>query len=100
MHETGVCRDIVETVEMSALRGHAKRVVEVRLKLGEVHDVVPEILSGAFEWMARGTVAEGARLVIERVPKEKLAVSGRRAVGREDVARAAAARRAVPNARV
>lgn len=59
MHETGVCRDIVETVEMSALRGHAKRVVEVRLKLGEVHDVVPEILSGAFEWMARGTVAEG-----------------------------------------
>lgn len=167
MHETGVCRDIVETVEMSALRGHAKRVVEVRLKLGEVHDVVPEILSGAFEWMARGTVAEGARLVIERVPftvqceacghifrldvldeatwccpecasrryhlhtgreflidaievqgygpgeedesqarlaqlqadrasrapKEALAVSGRRAVGREDVARAAAARK-------
>ena len=68
MHETGVCRDIVETVEMSALRGHAKRVVEVRLKLGEVHDVVPEILAGAFEWMARGTVVEGAKLVIERVP--------------------------------
>ena len=159
---------------MSALRGHAKRVVEVRLKLGEVHDVVPEILAGAFEWMARGTVVEGAKLVIERVPftvqceacghifrldaldeatwhcpecasrryhmhtgreflidaievqgygpgeedesqvrlaqlqtdrasrapKEALAVSGRRAVGREDVARAAAARRAVPNARV
>ena len=35
-----------------------------------------------------------------RAPKEALAVSGRRAVGREDVARAAAARRAVPNARV
>lgn len=68
MHETGVCRDIVETVEMSALAGHAKKVVEVRLKLGEVHDVVPEILSGAFGWMSRGTVAEGARLVIERVP--------------------------------
>lgn len=61
MHETGVCRDIVETVEMSALRGHAKRVVEVRLKLGEVHDVVPEILSGAFEWMTRGTVVEGGK---------------------------------------
>ena len=68
MHETGVCRDIVETVEAFALRGHAKRVASVRLVLGEAHDVVPQILTGAFEWMARGTVAEGAQLVIERVP--------------------------------
>lgn len=68
MHETGVCRSIVETVEEYAIMNHAKRVVEVRLRLGEVHDVVPEILCGAFEWMARGTVVEGAKMVIERVP--------------------------------
>ena len=68
MHETGVCRSIVETVERFALAGHAKRVKTVRIKLGEVHDVVPEILIGAFEWMARGTVAEGAEMVIERIP--------------------------------
>lgn len=68
MHETGVCRSIVETVEHFALAGHAKRVKTVRIKLGEVHDVVPEILIGAFGWMARGTVAEGAEMVIERIP--------------------------------
>ena len=68
MHETGVCRSIVETVEEHAIMNHAKRVIEVRIKLGEVHDVVPEILCGAFEWMSRGTVVEGAKMVIERVP--------------------------------
>lgn len=68
MHETGVCRSIVETAERSALAAHAKRVKSVCLQLGEVHDVVPEILVGAFEWMSRGTVVEGARLDIDRVP--------------------------------
>lgn len=68
MHETGVCRHIVDTVERYALDGHAKRVAKVNLELGEVHDIVPEILAGAFEWMCRGTVVEGCELVIERVP--------------------------------
>ena len=68
MHETGVCRRIVETVEQYALAGHAKRVARVNLELGEVHDIVPEILAGAFEWMCRGTVAQGCELAIERVP--------------------------------
>ena len=68
MHETGVCRSIVETVETFALSHGASSVKEVHVTLGEVHDVVPEILCGAFEWMARGTVAEGAKMVIDRVP--------------------------------
>lgn len=68
MHETGVCRHIVDTVERYALEGHAKRVTKVNLELGEVHDIVPEILAGAFEWMCCSTVAEGCELVIECVP--------------------------------
>ena len=68
MHETGVCRSIVETVERYALMSHAKRVKTVNIVLGEVHDIVPEILVGAFEWMCRGTVAEGAEMRIRRVP--------------------------------
>lgn len=68
MHETGVCRSIVETVERYALANHAKRVRAVNIVLGEVHDIVPEILTGAFEWMCRETVAEGAEMHIRRVP--------------------------------
>ncbi len=68
MHETGVCRSIVDTVERYALMGHAKKVKSVDIVLGEVHDIVPEILVGAFEWMCRDTVAEGAVMNIERVP--------------------------------
>ena len=36
MHETGVCRHIVDTVERYALEGHAKRVTKVNLEFGEV----------------------------------------------------------------
>ena len=43
MHETGVCRSIVETVERYALANHAKRVRAVNIVLGEVHYIVPEI---------------------------------------------------------
>ena len=68
MHETGVCRSIVDTVERYAIANHAKRVLEVKLVLGEIHDVVPEILADAFEWMCKGGVAEGAHMIIERVP--------------------------------
>ena len=68
MHETGVCRSIVDTVERYAIANNAKRVVEVKLVLGEVHDIVPEILADAFEWMCKGGVAEGAKMTIERVP--------------------------------
>lgn len=68
MHETGVCRSIVDTVEQYALMAHAKRVKTVNIELGEVHDIVPEILVGAFNWMCRDTIAEGAAMHIERVP--------------------------------
>lgn len=68
MHETGVCRNIVETVERFAQLHGARTVRRVHIVLGEIHDVVPDILCGAFAWMARGTVAEGAELVIDRVP--------------------------------
>ena len=35
---------------------------------GVLHDVVEELIPGLFRHLARGTAAEGAKLVIRRVP--------------------------------
>lgn len=68
MHEMGVTRDIVETVIDHAESVGATRVRTVHLVIGFARDIVDELLEGAFKYMTRGTVAEGADLLIERIP--------------------------------
>lgn len=68
MHEMGVTRSLVDAVEDHARRFGATGVRTVYLRIGFARDIVDEILDGCFKWMARGTVAEGCELVIERVP--------------------------------
>lgn len=68
MHEMGITRELVDTVVAKAEQAGASKVAEVYLKIGFARDVVDELLEGAFRYLARGTVAEGAQLLIERVP--------------------------------
>lgn len=46
----------------------AHRVYSVRLRIGTLSGVVPEALGFAFEALTPGTLAEGARLIIDSVP--------------------------------
>ncbi len=64
MHELSLTRSIV-----SACVEHAKerRVRAVHLRVGLLSGVEPHALSFCFELCARGTVVEGAELVIEPV---------------------------------
>ena len=65
MHELSIAEAVVDIV-----RRHAggRSVARVELKVGHVRQVVPDALAFAFELVARGTVAEGAELVMEEVP--------------------------------
>lgn len=68
MHEAGLAnRFLTAALEEARDRG-ASRVMAVGARIGELHGVVDRHLAGFFEAMTRGTPAEGARLVIERVP--------------------------------
>jgi hydrogenase nickel incorporation protein HypA/HybF len=67
MHELSVAAAMVDTVERHA-RG--RRVSTVTLRIGHLRQVMPDSLSFYFEHVARGTVAEGARLEIIEVPAE------------------------------
>jgi hydrogenase nickel incorporation protein HypA/HybF len=68
MHELSLMAGLLRQIEEAALASGAGRVTAVSLKVGELAGVEPALLSGAFDLLAPGTVAEGASLDIEHVP--------------------------------
>jgi hydrogenase nickel incorporation protein HypA/HybF len=65
MHELSIASAIVETVERHAA---GRRVTAVSVRVGHLRQVVPSALEFAFELVAHGTAAEGARLELNQVP--------------------------------
>jgi hydrogenase nickel incorporation protein HypA/HybF len=68
MHEMALARSIVDLVEEQAGRDAFARVCVVRLSIGALSNVDPRALDFGFDTVTRGTIAEGARLEIERPP--------------------------------
>jgi hydrogenase nickel incorporation protein HypA/HybF len=65
MHELSLVQGVIEICEPHAT---GRRVLEVTLEIGALSGVVPEALEFCFEAVVRGTLLEGARLVIEKIP--------------------------------
>ena len=59
MHELSLSSAIVNTVVKHA---DGRRVTVVELRVGKLRQVIPDTLEFYFEFVARGTVCEGARL--------------------------------------
>ncbi|MER2566976.1 MAG: hydrogenase maturation nickel metallochaperone HypA [Myxococcaceae bacterium] len=68
MHEVALAQSIVDIVREQARANQADCVKAVFLRIGALANVEPEALSFGFESAARGTIAEGALLQIERTP--------------------------------
>jgi hydrogenase nickel incorporation protein HypA/HybF len=67
MHELSIAHAVVTTV-VDALPGPASRVLQVRLRIGELSGIVPAALEFAYDVAAQGTALADAALVIERSP--------------------------------
>src|ERR1700749_4807128 len=65
MHELSLSSAIVNTVVKHAA---GRRVTVVSLRVGALRQVVPDTLDFYFEFVARDTVCEGARLEQELIP--------------------------------
>jgi hydrogenase nickel incorporation protein HypA/HybF len=63
-----LAQGILEILEEAARRERTSRVTSVWLELGALSAVDPEAIAFCFEAVARGTVADGARLNIEIIP--------------------------------
>ncbi|NCB24229.1 MAG: hydrogenase maturation nickel metallochaperone HypA [Bacteroidia bacterium] len=68
MHEMALTRNVVDIVVKEAEAAGATEVRTVSLTIGYVRDIVEDLFERCFAYMARGTVAEHAKLVITRVP--------------------------------
>jgi hydrogenase nickel incorporation protein HypA/HybF len=68
MHELAVTQDVLNIVLKLAEMNKAGQVVSIKLKIGELRDIVEEWMQRIFDLISRNTIAEGAKLEIERVP--------------------------------
>ena len=68
MHEMSLIRPVVDMVLQECADKDIAEVRAVHLTVGNLRDVIEDYMEGLFQHLARGTVAEHARLVITRVP--------------------------------
>ena len=68
MHELSLCESVVQILDKSAKEQGFSTVKTVWLEIGALSCVEPEAMRFSFDVVTRGTLAAGAKLVIERVP--------------------------------
>lgn len=68
MHEMSLIRPVVDLVLKECGERGVTKANAVHLTVGSLRDVIEDYMQGLFQYLARGTVAENAKLVITRVP--------------------------------
>lgn len=68
MHEVSLMQNTLRIATERAAAEGAQRIHRLTMRVGPLSGAVPEALEFAFEVLARGTMAEGAALEVERVP--------------------------------
>lgn len=68
MHELPVVREVLKTVLRYAEEDGAGQILRVYLVIGDMHDLIDEWVVKYFAFASRGTIAEGAEVIIERPP--------------------------------
>lgn len=86
MHEAKLCLSLLQMAGEAARREGAARIVGVTVAVGTWSGVAAEALRSAFPVCARGTLAEGATLVIEPAPGRELVLRDVEIVGPEPAA--------------
>lgn len=64
MHELPVTEKILEIALSHAAKNKAKRIFSITLKVGGLTDLQGNWLQRYFDYLSRGTIAEGAELII------------------------------------
>jgi len=65
MHEMSITQGIIDICENHA---GGRRVLSVDVEIGELSSVVPDAVEFCFEACSQGTLLQGARLTIFRIP--------------------------------
>jgi hydrogenase nickel incorporation protein HypA/HybF len=68
MHELPVTESILNIVLRHAPAGSVNRIVRIFLEIGELSELEDEWIQRYFDYLSKGTIAEKAELVIQRIP--------------------------------
>lgn len=68
MHELGITQNLLNLAIQHAEPAGARRITALHLVIGELSSVVDDSVRFYWEFLSRGTIAQGAALHFERVP--------------------------------
>ena len=68
MHEMSILSNVMDVVLKNAKENNAREVVSVTLVIGELRDVVDELMESCFQFLCRNTIVKDAALHTEKVP--------------------------------
>ena len=68
MHELSLTRHLVEISEAHARRENSCEITSITVEIGALSGVIPEAMEFAFDVCTQGTLAQGAKLIIRRIP--------------------------------
>ena len=68
MHELPITESILNIVLKHAAKNNVRQVVAIHLRIGKLSDLEDEWIQRYFDYLSKDTVAQGAKLVIERMP--------------------------------
>jgi hydrogenase nickel incorporation protein HypA/HybF len=68
MHELPITESILKIVLKHAEMNSVRKVVTIHLQVGKFSDLEDDWIQRYFDYLSKGTLAEGAKLKIERTP--------------------------------
>lgn len=68
MHELPITESILKIVLTHAKKNDVRQVMVIHLRIGKLSDLEDEWIQRYFDFLSKGTVAQGAKLLIERTP--------------------------------
>ncbi|MDF2985306.1 MAG: hydrogenase nickel insertion protein HypA [Eubacterium sp.] len=70
MHEYAVTQSMLNIALNEAKRAGASKILEIRLVIGDLSTILDDSVQMYFDIMSEGTVAQGAKLIFNRVKAE------------------------------
>lgn len=68
MHELSLLLPVLERVRAEMKKEKISHLTRINLKVGDLHEIVPEIMEFNFQAAIAGTELENAELVIQSIP--------------------------------
>lgn len=68
MHELGIMKNVLEVALEYSEMNCVKKIQAINLSVGALSDIVPQYAQMFFELIAKDTVAENAKINIEKIP--------------------------------